>query len=201
MWSIPLFRPTWTSQARAFSGMPVAGHCSMAVAKASWRASSARSKSPRSLMRVASTRPPSCRNISSMTLESMPRKIPSPGRGRGYRRDESAVHGPDRADFDAAVPCAWNASSDRDCLIKVLHLDEVIAAELLARLGERSVAGHGLAVAHAHRRGGGDRPQPVGRLEVPGLHDGLGELAVFVHQGARRLGTQLGDLGFVGVDQ
>ena len=49
-------RPTEISQARGLAGRPSRGHCSTAAVKASWSASSARSKSPSRRMRVARTR-------------------------------------------------------------------------------------------------------------------------------------------------
>ena len=54
--SIALNRPVEISHARGFAGIPFSAHCSTAVANASCSASSARSKSPRRRMRVASTR-------------------------------------------------------------------------------------------------------------------------------------------------
>src|SRR4029079_1120400 len=65
MASMALNRPTDTSHARAFTGTPSRGHCTKAAAKASCSASSARSKSRRSRIKVASTRRDSVRYASS----------------------------------------------------------------------------------------------------------------------------------------
>jgi hypothetical protein len=54
--SIALKRPVEISQARGLAGMPSRGHCSIAAMKASWSASSARSKSPSRRISVARTR-------------------------------------------------------------------------------------------------------------------------------------------------
>jgi hypothetical protein len=56
MVSMPLKRPAETSHARGLAGMASGVHCSSAAVKASWSASSARSKSPSSRIRVARTR-------------------------------------------------------------------------------------------------------------------------------------------------
>ena len=53
--------------APGLSGMPRVGHVSRAVMNASWTASSARSKSPRTRMSVATARPCSSRNRRSTT--------------------------------------------------------------------------------------------------------------------------------------
>ena len=60
--SIARFRATVTSQPAGFAGTPSRGQRSTAIETASWRASSARSKSPRTPIRVASTRPWCSRN-------------------------------------------------------------------------------------------------------------------------------------------
>jgi hypothetical protein len=57
--SMALCRAVRISQARGTGGTPVAGHWSTAAAKASWVASSARSKSRTSRIRVATIRPQS----------------------------------------------------------------------------------------------------------------------------------------------
>ncbi|MDP4503400.1 hypothetical protein Q9G87_15615 [Nonomuraea sp. G32] len=57
MRSVARFRAVVISQARGLPGMPSRDHRSAAIAKASCAASSARSKSPRKPIRVASTRP------------------------------------------------------------------------------------------------------------------------------------------------
>lgn len=59
-------------QAPGLSGMPRSGHVSRAAANASWTASSASSKSPRTRMRVATARPCSRRNRRSTTSRAAP---------------------------------------------------------------------------------------------------------------------------------
>ncbi len=51
-----------TIQAPGFAGTPFCGQRSAAIAKASWTASSARSKSPSARIRIATARPNSSRN-------------------------------------------------------------------------------------------------------------------------------------------
>src|SRR5690349_8832940 len=65
MRSIALWRAVWTIQARGNWGTPDSSHWRTAVAKASWAHSSARSKSPTRLMRVATIRPQSERYTAS----------------------------------------------------------------------------------------------------------------------------------------
>jgi hypothetical protein len=66
MASIALKRPADTSQARGFEGTPSRGQCSMAEANASCNASSARSKSPSTRIKVARTRRDSARYVASI---------------------------------------------------------------------------------------------------------------------------------------
>src|SRR5579872_1980236 len=113
-------------------------------------------------------------------------------------RPASAIHRPDRPHLDRTVLGGGDLGGDADRLVQVLGLDQVVAAELFAGLGERAVRGQRLAVADPHRGGGGDRLQPVGRLEGAALDDALGEGAVVGHQ----LGVVLvGVVGFGAVDQ
>ena len=87
--SIALWRAVETSQLAGFVGGPATGHCSSAVANASWSASSATSMSPRRRISVARIRPCSARKISSMRMAALGGKATPPG-GRvhataGYR--------------------------------------------------------------------------------------------------------------------
>ena len=50
----------------------------------------------------------------------------------------------------------------------------------------------GLAIAHAHGCGGGDGLEGVTALVVPGITDGLGEVAVLLHE--RRISGAVGRL-------
>jgi hypothetical protein len=68
--SIALFLAVRVIHAPGLSGIPSAGQRSRATAKASWTASSAKSKSPRTRMRVATALPDSCRKARSTTLRA-----------------------------------------------------------------------------------------------------------------------------------
>src|SRR5207245_11611656 len=63
-------------------------------------------------------------------------------------------------------------------LVEVLCIDQVVAAEVLLRLGERPVGHHPLPLPQPHRGRGGDRLERVAGPVVPALHDRLGELPV-----------------------
>ena len=65
--SIALLRATRVIQAPGLSGTPSLGQRSSATTKASWTASSAASKSPRTRIRLATARPDSWRNRRSTT--------------------------------------------------------------------------------------------------------------------------------------
>src|SRR5437899_487779 len=74
-----------------------------------------------------------------------------------------------------SATCASGASAGDlaghvDGLVQVLRLDQVKSAQLLLRLGERSIRGEPLAVADGDGGGG------CGRLERVPAEDGLGEL-------------------------
>src|SRR5439155_25188259 len=62
-----------------------------------------------------------------------------------------------RPDFDGSLACHGNLCGDGDGLVQIFCIDEEIAPQLLARLGERTVGHEPLAVAHPntrrHRRG------------------------------------------------
>src|SRR5438876_4165144 len=185
--SIALLRPTLTSQARGLEGGP-SGQRASAMANASCRASSARSKSPTRRISVASTRPASLRKMVSTSLGVM-----------AYATPRSVVD-PDRPDFDRAVPGARNPCRDRQCRIEILGLDQVIAAKLLVGLRERPVGGEGLAVAHPHRGRRRDRLQPVAGLEIAALDDGLGERAIFLEDLLAGRGIHFAVVGFILID-
>ena len=65
-----LLRAVVVIQAPGRSGTPASGQRSMATTKASWTASSARSKSPRTRMRVATACPDSSRNTRSTSARA-----------------------------------------------------------------------------------------------------------------------------------
>jgi hypothetical protein len=66
---------------------------------------------------------------------------------------------------------------------KILGVDQVIAAELLFRLGERAVGGRHLAVANAHGGRRLNRLQGFAADVVAGLFDPLGKREVLAHHG------------------
>src|SRR5439155_10551169 len=89
-----------------------------------------------------------------------------------------ALAGEDRSDLDRAPARPGNAPCHRDRLVEVLGLHEVVAAQLLSRLGKRPVRDQPLSFAHAHggrRRG---RPERSARKEVAAPPDAVGELSV-----------------------
>src|SRR5438045_2575827 len=111
-----------------FGGMPCTGHCSAAMAKASATASSARSMSPRTRMRVAVQRPASRRKTSS----------------------RSAIHG---ADLDRPLACDGGLAGPLQGGVEVGRFDDPEAAHLLLRLGVRAVGHRDLAAVGANHGG------------------------------------------------
>src|SRR5215468_9447706 len=128
--------------------MPSRGQRSRATAKASWSASSARSKSRSQAMSAAMARPCSARNTCSTVA---PTSIRAP-----------LAQFPDWADLDAAAVLeVRHGRRHVDCLIQVVGLDDVVAAELFLGLGKRSVGEQPLAAVEAQRRGTGGRSQSL----------------------------------------
>src|SRR5258707_961752 len=84
--------------------------------------------------------------------------------------------------------------------VEILGFDQVIAAELLARLREWTIRGQGLAVADPHGGRSRCRLQPVAGLEIAALDNGLGECTIFVRHLLARGRVHFGVFGFVGVD-
>src|ERR1700704_4206141 len=148
-------------QAPGLSGTPSRGQRSSATTNASWTASSARSKSPRTRMSVATARPDSSRNSRSTTAWA------AAGDGNGLG-GFAARQIPDGPDLDGAVPGGRDARGHLDRLVDVPALDEVEAAELLLGLRERTIGRDGPPVIHAH---GGRRRRRLERLA--GFEDAL----------------------------
>ena len=73
--STALLRAARMSHARGLSGRPSRGHCRTAASKAASSASSARSKSPRTRISVARTRPRSSRKTASMVARGVHRPL------------------------------------------------------------------------------------------------------------------------------
>src|SRR5712692_8738327 len=67
-----------------------------------------------------------------------------------------------RADFDGAFARAGNAAGNVDGFIEVFGVDQVITAQLLARLRERTVGHEPFAVTDLHAGSGRDRLQRTG---------------------------------------
>ena len=105
-----------------------------------------------------------------------------------------------RPDLDRALLRAGDARRPRDRVVEVAAVEQVVAAELLARLGERAVAGDRLAVADPHRgrRGGG--LEPLAAEHHAGLGGGAAERLVRGHDLARLLGRDVVPTGLVAVD-
>src|SRR5579871_3066645 len=124
MRSIALLRATLTSHARGLDGNSAAGQRSSAAAKASCKASSARSKSPTRRISVASARPASSRNTFSISTGGILSSVVVDHHG---------------ANLDRTALGAGNSRSNSNRGVEILGLDQVIAAELLAGFGERPV--------------------------------------------------------------
>src|SRR5256714_4574128 len=116
-------------------------------------------------MRAASSRPHSARYNASSCSDTL-RK------------------GHDRTHFDGAEARARDLRGDGDGLVQIGRLDQVVAAQLLLRLGEGAVGSQALAVAHAHRGGRVGRLQRVAAFDLSGelLPEGavLGELRLLI---------------------
>src|SRR5438067_1041842 len=144
-----------------FSGIPFCGQEASAAVNASCIASSARSNEPQIRIRPARIRPDSIRKTASAVSRTLtiPRKSVIESRF-GVRTCGYARHG---ADLDAAFPAlarCRNARSPLDRLIQVLAVQDVVAGELLLRLGEGSVGDQRPSIVHAHggsARGGRER--------------------------------------------
>src|SRR5215472_1857511 len=186
--SMALLRPTLISHARGLVGGASLGQRSSATAKASCSTSSARSKSPTRRISVASARPASSRKIFSISPD-VTCAAPS-------------VINPDRPHLDRAIAMAraGNPCGDAKRGIEVLGLNQIIAAELLARFRERAVRGHDFSVLDAH--GGRCRgwPQAVAGLEVPALDDVFGKDFKLVRHLLARRRIELGVLCLVRID-
>src|SRR6185436_9085903 len=88
------------NQARGFDGHPSRGHRSAAIVKASWAASSARSKSPRKPTSTATTLPQCSRKTSSRVVGT---RLPVGGDGPDLDRTAEAGGGDLRGDLDRGV--------------------------------------------------------------------------------------------------
>src|SRR5215212_3072933 len=175
--SIAAFRAVVVIHAPGFRGTPWVGQTSTARANASWTASSARSKSPRTRIRVATARPDSSRKTRSAAAWASA----AVKRSRGGRLARGEVD--DRSDLDRAPLRTGARAAQGESLVEILRLDQVEAAKGLLRLGKRAIGRHRLPVANAnrgrHRRGlerfAGNERAPVPKhlaVRVVLLHHG-----------------------------
>src|SRR6266568_5021576 len=81
-----------------------------------------------------------------------------------------------RPDFDGAGACRWNPCGDADRLVEILGVDQEVAAELLARLRERTIGHEPFAVAHPDAGRRRRWVQRVGRQILPARVKVLREL-------------------------
>src|SRR5689334_22983727 len=137
-------------------GSPVTGHRSVATTKASWTASSARSRSPTERVSTATARPYSARKISSISV-----------------RDTTAVTGGnsgvlERANLDRQPRDLGEPASPTECRIEIGHLHDSEAAEVFLALHVRAVHRQHLAARLPYNGG------PVGRKQTAGEHPRAG---------------------------
>src|SRR4029450_10095227 len=123
-------RAVVVSQAPGLSGVPSRVQRSAATANASWVASSARSKSPKSPTRVARTRPHSSRKTWSISGLALHDRTHLDGAAHARRRD---------------------ARGNCRGLVEVVGLEQEETAEVLLGVDERAVAQQCIAVVDAHR--------------------------------------------------
>src|SRR4051812_26282434 len=173
--SIARRRAVSAIQAAGLGGTPSRGQRSSATTKASWTASSARSRSPNARARAATAWPDSRRNRRSIAAPGALSRLPRAALGGdvgllGAHR--LVVH--DRPHLDRSVLRARDAGGPADRLVEVPAVEQVVAAELLARLGERPVGGDRLVIADANGRGRARRLQALAAEQHAGL---LGSLA------------------------
>src|SRR5687768_7757753 len=72
--------------------------------------------------------------------------------------------------------------SDGDCLIEVLHVNQIKTAKHLARFGKRPISDQALAVAHANAGRGGYWVQGGGGQVLPSRVELVRELDGFLHR-------------------
>src|SRR5262245_47451889 len=114
----------------------------------------------------------------------------SPGRARARSRATFQVARPglarivrgERADLDAPQARSRNPRGHLDGLLAIARLDEVVAAELLLRLGEGTVDRRRRPAPDAHRGGGGHRLERRGAHVVPALAQALTERQVLGYE-------------------
>src|SRR5688572_4821715 len=128
-------------QPAGLCGNPRSGQVRSACSKASWTASSAKSKLPVTRIRAATARPASWRNRWSTS----PRVSAVASALRLVREILN------RSQLDRAEHCSGTAASRFDRLVCVGNVEHVVAAELLLGLGKGSVSDDRLAIGRPHR--------------------------------------------------
>src|SRR5699024_4959165 len=175
--SIARFFAVAISHAWGRAGTPRPGHVSTARSTASWRASSARSKSRNRLANAASSRPRS----SSLTALRI-RTAASGSVSISSRRPGGSRYG-------TSHPGALLRPGDR--LVDVRRLDDVAAADEVVRFGGGTGGDDGLTVGFA------DADSELGTVEGEPADDdpGLGDLLVEGHELARVRASGLSAVG------
>src|SRR5579872_542325 len=206
--SMARLRAAVVSQAPGLRGTPSRGQCCTASAKASCAHSSARSQSPVTRMRVATTRPHSSAKASAtavsteLTATQASTGLAAPvASGLAAPVASAGSHLPDRPHLDRAEASPRDLRGDLDGLVEVLAVDQEEAAHLLLRLGERAVGGDDLALADPHGGGVGRGTQALASLQDAPLHHLLGEDSVLGRARRGLLGAERGVRVLVAADE
>src|ERR1700722_15945142 len=94
-----------------------------------------------------------------------------------------ASHAPDGPHFDRAQPGRRDLRGNGHGIVQILGLNQIVAAELLARLGERTIGRLNLSVSDTNGRRRRRRPQSVRPDELPGFLNVVREGPVLGQQG------------------
>src|SRR6185312_10189976 len=138
--SIALLRAVRMIQPAGLSGIPRVGQVRKACTKASWTATSARSKLPVARISAATARPASRRNRRSRSWRGSP--VAS-----AFRSGGEVLNG---AQLDRSEVRAGTAGTCFYRLVEVRDLEKVIPAELLLRFRKWSIGDNGFAVESPH---------------------------------------------------
>src|SRR3989442_3905750 len=153
--SMAWLRAVVVIQPPGLGGRPSPGHLRRATTNASCTASSATSMSPNARMRAATDRPYSSRKIRLTTASST-------GNAALMLRGLSGPNIHKRPDFDRPLDHFGDLRCQSQRGVEVLGLDDVEAAEVFLRLGERTVGGEQLTVGNPHDGGGIGSVKPAG---------------------------------------
>src|SRR5271166_2850420 len=108
---------------------------------------------------------------------------------------------PDGPHFDRAVLRPRNPRGNRNRLVEIFRLNQVVAAELLLGFREWPVRHYRLAVAHANRGGRRGLLERIAALVLPALREVLREDHIFLEHLALLGGVHLFSVRFAVVDQ